>query len=377
MYIPRSVETKITDYLFKGKVLIIYGARQVGKTTMVKNILARNRAHPSSYINCDEGDYARALQEADTSTKLRQIIGDRPLVVLDEAQRIDGIGLKLKLLVDTYPNQQIIATGSSSFELGQTIIEPLTGRSIEFLLYPLSLAELRTVSTAREIDRTLDTLLVYGAYPDVYAAPSMEQKQITVNSITSNYLYKDILRFQNLKGAQTIQRLLEALALQIGNEVSYNELASLIGISKDTAASYIDILEKAFIVFRLPPLHRNRRKELGKLRKIYFYDTGIRNAIIRNQNALSLRNDIGALWENFIIAEMKKRHMYPSRQSRLFFWRTYDQQEVDVVEESGERIKGYEIKWERPRKSAPKSWRDLYPEASWSVIHRHNYQHVI
>lgn len=380
MYIPRSIEPTITKYLFKGKILIIYGARQVGKTTLVKHILANTPTHPSTYINCDEGDYARALQEADTSTKLRQIIGNRPLVVLDEAQRIDGIGIKLKLLVDTYPEQQVIATGSSAFELGQTIVEPLTGRSIEFLLHPLSLAELRaasTESTDLDIDRVMDTLLVYGQYPDVYAASSIEQKQITINSIAANYLYKDILRFQNLRGAQTIQRLLEAIALQIGSEVSYNELASLIGISKDTVASYIDILEKAFIVFRLPPFHRNKRKELGKLRKIFFYDTGIRNAIIRNQNAISLRNDTGALWENFVIAEMKKRQTYPMTQTRLYFWRTYDQQEVDIVEESGNKINGFEIKWEQGRKSAPKSWQELYPQATWFVINRRTYPQVI
>lgn len=373
MYIKREIEDKLKENLFKGKIIVVYGARQVGKTTLVKKILLDLPDLTSRYINCDEADYQRMLFEAETSTQLKAIIGDSKLVVIDEAQRIKNIGLKLKLLVDNFPDQQIIATGSSSFELADEVAEPLTGRSVNFWLYPLSLSEIRPLFEEVEIKRRLENFLVYGNYPAVFEAGSLEEKKVIISSIAANYLYKDILRFQKLKNADIVRKLLEALALQIGNEVSYNELSSLVGVSKKTIASYIEILEKAFIIFRLRPFSRNLRKELGKLRKIYFCDLGVRNILINNLNPLSLRSDIGQLWENFVVAEKMKKIYYPGNLNKFYFWRTYDKAEVDLVEDKEGKLFGYEIKWKEAHRSAPKSWQKTYPQASWQVINSDNF----
>lgn len=372
MYLPRIIENDIKQELFKQQIIALYGSRQVGKTTLVKQILAGFHKE-SLYINCDEGDYRRLLNEADTSSQLKQIIGDSRLVVLDEAQRIKNIGLKLKLLIDTFPDQQIVATGSSSFDLGQEIKEPLTGRMMEFWIYPFSIPELLKNSNNIEINRQLESLLIFGAYPKVAQTVSWKDKKTCLQKIAQNYLYKDILKFEKIKGSEKIQKLLEALALQLGNEVAYPELASLVGISKETVVRYLEILEKAFIIFKLQPFSRNLRKELAKLRKIYFWDTGIRNSLINNFNQLSLRSDKGALWENFIIAEKAKQQNNIAKKMPLYFWRTYDQQEIDLVIDQEGKLSAYEIKWQKKRLSAPKAWQKGYPEASWQVIHQENY----
>ena len=321
----RLVEASIKENLFKGKTIILYGARQVGKTTLVKKLLNELKDTSSLYINADEGDYRHLLNEAETSTALRQIVGDASLVVIDEAQRVKDIGLKLKLLVDNFPDQQIIATGSSSFELSSQIIEPLTGRALEFWLYPLSVGELLMQFDKVTANRMLESLLIYGCYPGVVNAPSINDKKFLVNEITSNYLYKDLLKFNNLKSPDMVVKLLSAIALQIGNEVSFNELGQLLGINKKTVESYVELLEKAFIIFRLGPFSRNQRKELGKLRKIYFYDVGVRNSLINNQNTLDLRDDVGKLWENFIVSEWKKKDVSMANKKPLylnngFYW---------------------------------------------------------
>lgn len=373
MYFNRSIENTIKKHLWKQQVIILYGARQTGKTTLVKNIIKSFPKKQSKYINCDEGDYRRLFDQADTSTRLKQIIGKADLVVLDEAQRIADIGLKLKLLIDTFPEQQIIATGSSSFDLGQKIIEPLTGRAMEFWLYPFSLPELSKFFDAIELKRGLENILIYGAYPRAIKALSLEDKQIAIKKIAENYLYKDILKFDNIRGAGLIRKLLEALALQLGNEVAYTELGSLLGVNKQTIANYIEILEKAFIIFKLRPFSRNLRKELGKLHKIYFWDLGIRNSLINNFNSMSLRNDTGALWENFIIAEFAKQRTDISKQWPLYFWRTYDGQEIDLVIEKSGNLSAHEIKWQKARKQPPQAWSKGYPKASWQVINQDNY----
>jgi len=373
MLIHRTIEDLIKKHLFKGQVAILYGARQVGKTTLVKKILQDYSAKKVKYINCDEGDYRQIFNQAETSTQLKQLIGDANLIVLDEAQRIEEIGLKLKLLVDTFPDQQVIATGSSSFDLGQSIIEPLTGRAIEFWLYPFSVNELSVGFDALELKRRLESFLIYGAYPRVILSASLEDKQLVVKEIAENYLYKDILKFENIKGVGIIRKLLEALALQVGNEVSYTEIASLIGISKETVARYVEILEKAFIVFTLRPFSRNLRKEIGKLRKIYFWDLGIRNSLINNFNSLSLRNDVGVMWENFIIAEIAKKRVDIGKQMPLYFWRTYDGQEIDLVIEKSGKLFAYEIKWQKARLRPPMAWQKGYPLAEWQAINQENY----
>jgi uncharacterized protein len=372
MNIQRNVEKIIKKNLFQKKIVIVYGARQVGKTTLVKKI-AKSFAFPYTYLNCDEGDILFQLQNAQTSHTLKTIIGDNKLIIIDEAQRVKDIGLKLKLLIDNYPNQQIIATGSSSFDLSNEVNEPLTGRSYEFWLFPLSISEIRNKQTVLEFNRQLENLLIYGSYPEIYLSTSYKEKEQKIKYLASNYLYKDILKFSNLKNSEIVTKLLQALALQIGSEVSYNELAKIIGISKQTVSDYVLLLEKAFIIFRLSPYSSNLRKELSKLRKIYFLDIGVRNALINNQNKLQLRNDVGKLWENFVIAEKYKKQYGLGFKTNFYFWRTYDQQEVDLVEDKGGRLTGWEIKWSAKTRRAPKAWRETYTNAQWKIINRNNY----
>lgn len=371
MYIQRRLEDTIKKALFKGKIIIVYGARQVGKTTLVKRIV-ENLGEPYQYLNCDEMDILSALQNANTSEALKQVIGSHKLVIIDEAQRVKNIGLKLKLIVDNFPKIQVIATGSSSFDLANEVNEPLTGRNFEFWLFPLTVGELFSKDQKIEAQRKLESLLVFGSYPDVYQLESREQKSERIKYLASNYLYKDILKFNNIKNSEVVLKLLQALALQIGNEVSFNELANMVGVSKKTVADYIELLEKSFIIFRLSPYSGNLRKAIGKLRKIYFLDLGIRNAIINNQNPIQIRDDVGKLWENFVISERYKQQLGLGSKTNFYFWRTYDKQEVDLVEEVGGKLLGWEIKWGQKVSKVPRAWTD-YGNSSWQIINRENY----
>jgi predicted AAA+ superfamily ATPase len=306
--ITRIIHQQIKTQLFKGKIMLIIGPRQIGKTTLLKEIITEQKEN-SLWLNTDEGDIKIQLQQANTSTQLKQLFGNATLIIIDEAQQIENIGLKLKLVIDTFPDLQIIATGSSAFELSQKSNEPLTGRKNEFMLYPISFAEMVKHSSLLQEKRLMETRLLYGCYPEVLKNPGNE-KQVLQN-IVNSYLYKDVLQFEGIKKSSVIEKLIVALALQIGNEVSYNELAKTIGnINAATVEKYIDVLEKAFIVFKLNALSRNVRNEIKKGKKIYFYDTGVRNRIINNFNPLELRNDKGALWENYLMAERKKRNSY-------------------------------------------------------------------
>ncbi|MFZ3106726.1 MAG: ATP-binding protein, partial [Candidatus Hydromicrobium sp.] len=340
MVIKRHIQDIIVSRLFKGRAVIIYGARQVGKTTLIKEIQKDYEAS-SVYFNCDEPDIREALTEK-TSTELKSFIGNKRLVLIDEAQRIRNIGITLKLIIDNYPEIQVIATGSSSFDLSNQISEPLTGRKYEFRLFPFSISELKQVYTEIEIERLLDNRMVMGMYPDV-VIKSDEAEEI-LRDITKSYLYKDVLQFQYIRNPEILNKLLQALALQVGSEVSYNELAGMLKIDKKTVSSYISLLEKAFIIFRLSPFSRNLRNELKKLRKIYFVDTGIRNALINNLNPMKLRQDTGGLWENFLISERMKIFNNSSVVINFYFWRTHQQQEIDLIEEQGGSIYGYELK---------------------------------
>lgn len=366
MLIPRLIEPNIEKHLFLGKVVIIYGARRVGKTTLVKNLLAKN-SDGGLYLNCDEPDIRQALTEK-TSTELLTYLGPNRLVVLDEAQRISNIGLTLKLLVDAVPQMQIIATGSSSFDLANKINEPLTGRSFIFELPPLFLLEISSSQT--ETSRLLENALIYGLYPEVVTDPSRAVD--TLRNISQNYLYKDILAYQGIKNPDLLEKLLTALALQIGNEVSFTELASLIGVDQKTITAYVRILEQIFVIFRLPPLSRNLRKEISKSRKIYFWDTGIRNTIINNFNPLSLRSDVGQLWENFVIAERQKRNFILNKFPNKYFWRTWSKSEVDYIEEEGGTLSAFEIKWQKSSRE-PKSFRQAYQNSTWTSITKDNF----
>jgi predicted AAA+ superfamily ATPase len=363
----RTIGPEIRKVLFKGKIIIIYGARQVGKTTLVQE-LQREYGSRSMYLNCDEPDI-RAMLSGQTSTAMRRWIGSHTLVVIDEAQRVRNIGLSLKLLADNYPQIQVLATGSSSFELSNQVIEPLTGRKIEFHLYPLSVNELLTQENVLEFNRLLEHRMIYGTYPGVVTSDDPER---LIREITTSYLYRDILEYQIVKNTEQLHRLLQALALQIGNEVSYNELSSLLGISKNTVERYVGLLEQGYIIFRLPPFSRNLRKELSKRRKIYFYDLGIRNALINNFNPLYLRQDTGHLWENFCIVERMKWNRNRQRHTNDYFWRTYQGDEVDYIEEAGGKLVGFEFKWRAKRWRQPTLFTKTYPNSELHLVNREN-----
>jgi len=366
MIIKRNLQEKLDKSLFKGKVVVLYGARQVGKTTLLKEI--QKKYSDSLYFNCDEPDIRESLTNK-TSTELKAMFGDKKLVILDEAQRVENIGLTLKLLVDNFKDIQVIASGSSSFDLSNKIVEPLTGRKNEFFLYPLSVGELKQTYSSLEIQRLLEQRIIYGMYPEVVF--SAEDERLTkLKELARSYAYKDILQYEGIHNPEILEKLLQALALQIGNEVSYNELGRMLGINRITVGKYVDILKKAFIIFDLRPFSNNPRKELAKLRKIYFYDTGIRNALINNFNPVNLRNDIGQMWENFWISEKIKNNNENNIDVKNYFWRSYSKQEIDYVEEVNGNIAGFECKWsnEKVNKKTPSDWAELYPKADYQII---------
>jgi predicted AAA+ superfamily ATPase len=367
--IKRELQNIIENRLFKGKIIIIYGARQVGKTTLIREI---QKKYPtdSVYINCDEPDNRAALTNK-TSAELRAFIGPKRLVLIDEAQRVKNIGLSLKLLVDNYPQTQIIATGSSSFDLANKISEPLTGRKFEYLLQPFSLKELLIGQDLLTIKRTLDQRIICGSYPEI-AGLGFADSQAALKNLVQGYLYKDVLEYDNIKNPEKLEGLLQALALQIGNEVSYSELAALIDLNPKTVISYLATLEKAFVIFRLRPYSRNLRNEIKKLRKIYFYDTGIRNALINNFNPLKLRNDAGLLWENFLISERFKNNSNRERNVNAYFWRSPQAGEIDYLEEADGAISAFEFKLNKNKFKPPKKFLENYPACPIKLIFREN-----
>lgn len=369
MKFKRKIASRIENGLFKGHVIMVYGPRRVGKTTLVKQI-QDNYTGTSLYLNCDEPDIRSSLSNK-SSTQLASLIGSNTLVVIDEAQRVKNIGITLKLLVDQLPNIQIIATGSSSFELSNRIHEPLTGRHRDVYLHALSTEELLREHSAVEEHRLMERRLLYGNFPQIVIDPSSAEE--TLRYIARDYLYKDVLEYQGIRNSDVLEKLLQALALQIGNQVSYTELASLLGIDKKTVEHYIRILEQAFVIFRLPSYSRNLRTELSKTRKIYFWDCGIRNAVLHSFQPTHLRSDLGQLWENYVVSERVKYLQNHNIQTASYFWRTYSQQEIDLVEEVDGALHGYEIKWKKQKKKAPKSWIDAYPDATWSVISPDSY----
>lgn len=368
--IKRDIEKNINNWLFKGKIIILYGARQVGKTTLAKKLL-KEHGRPEDYFNCEIASIKSALEKEDPAA-LKKFLGDGRLIVLDEAQKINNIGLILKLLVDTYPEMQIIATGSSSFDLANQVNEPLTGRALEFTLYPFSLRELKNFYKNYEFAGQLENLLVYGLYPEIVKTGLPEAREL-LDNLSNKYLYQDILIFDRVKKSGLVVKLLQLLALQIGNEVSINELAVNLQCSRSTVVNYLDILEKAFIIFRLRAYSRNQRKEIVKKQKIYFFDLGIRNSLISRYNGLDVRDDVGALWENFCIIERLKRIQADNLSCQKYFWRTTDQKEIDYVEEYDDRLDGYEFKWNKDKVSAPKEFLS-YKNSRITLVNRDNYQ---
>ena len=350
------------------------GARQVGKSTLLHSLLDGDES--VLWLSGDDDD-VRDLFRNISSTRLKAIVGNRKTVVIDEAQRIEDIGLRLKLITDQLPGVQVIATGSSSFELSSKVNEPLTGRKRELKLFPLSFRELVSHTSFLEEHRMIPHRLIYGYYPEVVCSPSNEK--VVLKELTDSYLYRDLLSFDTLRKPDVIVRLLKALSLQIGSQVSYNELASLLGLTSKTVEKYLDILEKSYIIFRLGSFSRNMRNELKLSRKIYFWDLGIRNAVIGNMAPLENRNDTGALWENFLIAERMKNNSYSNSFAQSYFWRTKDQSEIDYLEEEDGGLSAYEFKW-NPAKSktkCPASFAAAYPSSTYKVITPDNIEEFI
>lgn len=370
MFYGRQIVPQLKKWLFKGKIIILYGARQVGKTTLVK-ALAKEYA-PSLYYNCEQLS-VKEVMESGSAERMRTFLGDARLVILDEAQKIRNIGPALKILIDTYPEIQIVATGSSSFDLANQITEPLTGRNIKFTLYPLSLLEISQKKQWSTIEESIDLFLRFGMYPDVIVESSQENMRVKLDEIAGDYLYKDVLEFERLKRSDLLIKLLQALALQLGNEVSLHELAVLLKTSPETIERYIHLLEQTFVIFRLPPFSRNLRKELAKKNKIYFYDTGIRNALLQNFTPLRNRTDIGSLWENFCIVERMKRNQAFGKKVNMYFWRTYDQKEIDYIEEADGLLNAFEFKWSITKKTkAPREFLETYKKSSFEIITKEN-----
>ncbi|MDD5752565.1 MAG: ATP-binding protein [Candidatus Pacebacteria bacterium] len=372
--IQRTIQKQIEDKLFKGKVIILYGARQTGKTTIVKQIQEKN-SDIAVYYNFDEPDIRKDFENA-TSDYLKKIIGNKKLVIIDEAQRVKNIGITLKLIVDNFKDIQVVATGSSSFDLANQTGEPLTGRKYEFYVYPFSLEELNLEKDKLKIDRLLENRMIFGMYPEV-ALKSKEEQEETIKNTAKSYLYKDVLQYQNIKNPEILEKLLQVLALQIGNEVSYNEISNTLNIDKKTVSSYVEILKKAFIIFDLKPFSRNIRKEIKKLRKIYFFDLGIRNALINNFNSLDLRNDKGEMWENFIISERVKLNNNHKKDCNIYFWRTSEKKEIDYIEEKGGKLYAFEIKWSKGKIGGAREFIEEYESSEFKEINKDNYQEFI
>jgi len=370
--IDRKLEIQILKSSSLNKAVILLGPRQTGKTTLMRKLLS---GKDYLFIDCDDPLSRTKLQDANTES-IRQIIGKHTYVFINEAQRVKNIGLTLKIITDQFKHIQLMVSGSSSLDLQSEINEPLTGRKIEYFLYPISWSELLNHTDYMTALRQLETRIIYGMYPEVINNPGNEKELL--KHLSSSYLYKDILAYQNIRKPEILEKLLTALALQLGSEVSYNELARLLQVDKNTISTYIDLLEKAYVIFRLNPLRRNLRTEIGTSRKIYFYDNGIRNALLSSFNSLELRNDVGALWENFMICERKKQNHYNGSWVNYYFWRTKDQQEIDFIEESEGELKAYEFKW-NPHKtpSASKTFRKAYPESFFQVINRDNFNYFL
>lgn len=368
--IDRIITGSISSSLKKGNVTVLYGARRTGKTTLMRRIASSLSDMKIVMMNGEDIDDAYVIANRRIENYKNLLTGIDYLFI-DEAQNIPEIGKSLKLIIDTMPELVVFVTGSSSFDLREKIGEPLTGRARYFTLYPFSFSELGY--TNLDGFKALPTLLVYGSYPQVSLEPDLKEKRHLLDSIKNGYLLKDVLQLDNLKDSLFVVSMLRLLAFQIGNDISYNELASQLGTTVKTVQRYVDILEKAFIIIRLRGFSRNLRKEITKSPRIYFWDNGIRNALISNFNQIDLRDDIGRLWENFCIAERMKSGHYNQTFSNYYFWRTYDQQGIDLIEEIDGRINAYEFKWGKQQPKAPKAFRENYRDATYECISPENF----
>lgn len=374
MKIPRIYQD-LAKYIKPNKALIIYGPRQVGKTTMLKDFLATTKFK----YKLDSGDNIQTqyILGSQDFNLIREYVHGYELIAIDEAQRIKNIGLGLKIIVDQMPDIKVIATGSSSFELAGQVGEPLTGRKITLTLYPISQIELSNLYNLYEIKTKLEEWLIFGGYPEIVATEDKTEKIKLLEEIVQAYLLKDILSLEKVKSAKILLDLLRLLAFQVGSEVSLTELARQIGIDYKTVARYLDLFEKSFVIYNLRGFSRNLRKEMTKKSKYYFYDNGVRNAIISNFNRLELRNDAGMLWENFLFIERLKKRTYYNIYANSYFWRTWDQKEIDLIEEREGKLFGYEFKWGKKSLKPPKEWKQAYSDSEFKVISQENYLEFI
>lgn len=372
MYIPQRQLENMEKLITPNKVVVIYGPRQCGKTTLVTHYL--DKVIDEKYLLVSGEDITvREYLGSQSISKLKDFVGKNSLLVIDEAQKVKEIGLNLKLIVDHIKGIRIIATGSSSFDLAQDIGEPLTGRKYTLKVFPLAQLELIQMEQRSETDANLEARLIFGSYPEVVLTPDNTLRERYLKEIVNSYLFKDILEMEGVRHPDKLVRLLQLLAFQIGGEVSLNELGGQLGISKNTVDRYLELLEKVFVIFKISGFSRNLRKEVTKNARYYFYDTGVRNALINNFNPLNMRDDIGMLWENYIVIERLKKQEYLGISSNNYFWRTYDQKEIDFVEERGGSLFGYEIKWKAGRTKPQKAWLESYDNAKYEVINKENY----
>lgn len=371
MYIPQRQLENLEKLLSPNKAVIIYGPRRCGKTTLLNKFLEKTK---EKYLLVSGEDITvQRYLGSQSIPKLKSFVGQNTLLAVDEAQKIKGIGLNLKLIIDHVKGVKVIATGSSSFDLAQHIGEPLTGRKYTLRLFPLAQLEIAQIEQPFETEANLDARLIYGSYPEIILSEDIKQKERYLKEIVSSYLYKDILELEGLRHSDKIVRLLQLLSFQIGQVVSYSELGSQLGMSKNTAEKYLDLLEKTFVVYKLTGFSRNLRKEISKSPRYYFYDNGIRNALINNFNLLEVRNDVGMLWENYIVIERIKKQEYLQISSNNYFWRTHDQKELDWVEERKGMLYGYEIKWRKDKSKPPRDWLETYKKAKYKILNKENY----
>jgi hypothetical protein len=370
-YIHQIHLENIKKYLRPQKAVIIYGPRRVGKTTLLNHLIKDIK---EDYLFVSGEDVAvEEYLSSQSIQKLKSFLGNSKFLIIDEAQKIKNIGLNLKLILDNIDDVKIIATGSSSFDLAQKIGEPLTGRKYTFQLFPISQMELNSKENRVETFANLEDRLIFGSYPEVILTKDRQEKIFYLREIVNSYLYKDILELDGIKNSDKILKLLQLLAFQIGKEVSYTELGLHLGMSKNTVDKYLDLLEKSFVIVKIRGFNRNLRKEITKNHRFYFYDIGIRNAILNKFNELNIRDDIGMLWENYIVMERIKKQVYKNIPSNNYFWRTYDKKEIDFVEERDGKLFGYEIKWKNNKAKEPKDWKLAYPNSEFTIINNENY----
>ena len=357
-WIKRFYESDPSALFKKGKVVILYGARRVGKTMLMEKLLAGSEGQ---IFKGSGDDFERvAILSSRKIETYRLFFSPYDVIFIDEAQYVPNIGACAKLLIDIFPEKSVILTGSSAFNLSQTVSEPLTGRSIQRFLFPVSLMELKLERTDFQIFQDIESYLIFGTYPEVLSLDNAPENMEYLVNLRNSYLFKDILALEHIRNSQKLQGIVRLLAFQIGNEVSLNEIAVKTGLSKNTVERYLDLLEKAFVIKKISAFSRNLRNEISKSAKYYFWDTGIRNAVINDFRPIELRNDLGALWENFVVMELMKKYEYQRRYASFYFWRTYDQKELDLVVDENGQLSGYEIKWRDDKAKIPHLWVETY-----------------